>query len=548
MQKASIDSHVGVAQGTPDGTLLYNMMKMLPIAVYTCDIHGNITWYNESAAALWGRHPIPGEDLWCGSFEIFHPDGSAMTAAQTPMAQCIREQRPVNDREMIIGRPDGTRVYVHPQPQPIFDDNGTLIGAVNMVMDISEKKSKDQAIDESEGKYRALSESLAQQVEDRTATLKKSEERYFKMVEEVEDYAILLLDRDGIVLNWNKGAENIKGYAEKEIVGKHFRQFYLPHDREDGLPEKLIAEAVSNGKAMHEGWRLRKDGTKFWGYIVITALHGADGEIIGFSKVTRDLTERKIAEDQLQNYARSIEVQNEQLEEYAHITSHDLQEPLRKIHIFAGIVEENIDNKATVAANLAKIKAAASRMGILIQDILKYSKLSQKEDLFELTNLDKLIENVLSDLDQLIIEKQARIDVPPMPVISGIPVQLHQLFFNLIGNALKFSAADAHIRLSSNPLSKGEVAKFPDLDPSVNYVCFSVADNGIGFDQQYADKVFKLFQRLGDAKTGTGIGLALCKRIVENHKGSIYVESKEGLGSTFYVILPYTGPVSNNLL
>src|SRR5580704_355085 len=121
--------------------------------------------------------------------------------------------------------------------------------------------------------------------------LRKSEERYHKMIEEVEDYAILMLNREGIVQNWNKGAEKIKGYKESEIVGKSFRLFYLPEDREKKLPEKLIEEAVRNGKAIHEGWRMRKDGSKFWGSIVITALHDEERNVIGFSKVTRDLTE-----------------------------------------------------------------------------------------------------------------------------------------------------------------------------------------------------------------------------------------------------------------
>ena len=122
------------------------------------------------------------------------------------------------------------------------------------------------------------------------------EDQYHKMVEEVEDYAILMFDSRGIIRNWNKGAERIKGYTEEEIVGHHFRIFYTKEDREAGLPEKLVNEAVTNGKAVHEGWRVRKDGTTFWGSIVITALHNEDGRVIGFSKVTRDLTERKMTE------------------------------------------------------------------------------------------------------------------------------------------------------------------------------------------------------------------------------------------------------------
>src|SRR5450432_1322502 len=163
--------------------------------------------------------------------------------------------------------------------------------------------------------------------------LQRSEERYHKMIEEVEDYAILLLDKEGFIQNWNKGAEKIKGYKEEEIVGQNFRIFYLPHDREKQLPEKLIHEATINGKAIHEGWRLRKDGSQFWGSIVITALHEGN-KIIGFSKVTRDLTEIKVANDRILEYTRDLEFQNKELQQFSYAAAHDLKEPLRKIQFY----------------------------------------------------------------------------------------------------------------------------------------------------------------------------------------------------------------------
>jgi PAS domain S-box-containing protein len=137
--------------------------------------------------------------------------------------------------------------------------------------------------------------------------LRQSEERYFRMIDEVEDYAILLLDRNGNIQNWNKGAEKIKGYKENEILGKNFRIFYTKEDQDNGLPELLIDKAVKQGKALHEGWRVRKDGTRFWGSIVITALHDDQKNVIGFSKVTRDLTERKETEDRYHKMIDEVE-------------------------------------------------------------------------------------------------------------------------------------------------------------------------------------------------------------------------------------------------
>jgi PAS domain S-box-containing protein len=151
-----------------------------------------------------------------------------------------------------------------------------------------------------------------------------TEQMYHLMVGEVEDYAILMLDRDGFIQNWNKGAEKIKGYKEQEIVGKHFRVFYRRQDQEEHLPERLIEQARTTGKALHEGWRQKKDGSVFWGSILITALHDEHGEVIGFSKVTRDLTERKEAEDKLLQYARQLEAQNKELQQFAYAAAHDM--------------------------------------------------------------------------------------------------------------------------------------------------------------------------------------------------------------------------------
>jgi len=372
-----------------------------------------------------------------------------------------------------------------------------------------------------------------------TSNLKESEERYHKMIEEVQDYAILLLDRDGYIQNWNKGAEKIKGYTEKEILGKNFRIFYLDHDRENKLPEKLIEQALNTGRAMHEGLRLRKDGTTFWGSIVITALHDKDNNIIGFSKVTRDLTEKKLADDQLKLYARDIEIRNKQLEEYAYIASHDLQEPLRKIQIFAELLENNLNNEAAARKNLEKINNAARRMSSLIKDVLKYSQLSHTDEHFTDIALHKIINAIKEDYELVIDQKKAVIITKDLPVIKGLPVQMHQLFSNLISNALKFSTEKPVIEITAEKLPQEEAKNLKELNIYREYAKITFRDNGIGFEEQYRDQVFKMFKRLESDSTGTGIGLALCKKIVENHNGHITVDSVQGQGTTFTIYLPF---------
>jgi PAS domain S-box-containing protein len=454
------------------------------------------------------------------------------------MAIALKEARPVTGEEIIVECPDGKRLNVVPHPQPIFDTDGRLCGAMNMLVDVTAEREKEKALLKSERAYRLLSEDLEKIIENRTNTLKKSEERYHKMIDEVQDYAIILLDIYGNIQNWNRGAENIKGYTEQEIIGRNFSIFYRKEDNDVQLPQKLIAEASVKGKAMHEGWRVRKNGTMFWGYIVITALHDDQGNIIGYSKVTRDLTEKKQADDQLREYAHDIEFRNKQLEEFAYIASHDLQEPLRKIQTFADMLQIRIDDKEAVVANAEKIRLAAQRMSVLIKDVLKYSQLSTTENLFEDTDLNSVFNEVKGDFELLIQEKDAHLTASQLPVIKGIPIQMHQLFANLISNAVKFSDRQPNIGITAQYVSGEALNDISVPDPKQQYVKLSFQDNGIGFEPQYADHVFKLFKRLNSFKSGTGIGLALCKKIVENHAGAITVSSEPGVGTLFEIYLP----------
>lgn len=365
----------------------------------------------------------------------------------------------------------------------------------------------------------------------------QSQETYQRMIAEIQDYAILLLDTEGNVQNWNLGAQKIKGYTEQEIVGRNFRIFYLDTDRESLLPEKLINEAFTVGRATHEGWRVRKDGSTFWGLVVITAVHDADGNTIGFTKVTRDLTERKLAEDQIRNYAKDIEFRNKQLEEFAYIASHDLQEPLRKIQIFAEMLHSSLNDKETATRYAEKITASAQRMSNLIKSVLKYSQLSRTDDLYEPVDLNTVLDNVKEDYDLLIKEKNVTLSTVGLPVINAIPVQMHQLLGNLLSNAIKFSSQEPDIRITARPVLKSELDEISVADKNRAYIKIVITDNGIGFDQQYADQIFKIFKRLTD-NAGTGIGLALCKKIVENHNGHISVASELGKGTVFTILLP----------
>lgn len=429
----------------------------------------------------------------------------------------------------------------------IYDEPGRIGGVFTAV--VHSGKSVPSIEDDSAEGQMTLNDELEEKVRQRTILLemrneelKRSEERYTKMTEEVEDYAIILLDVNGTILNWNKGAQKIKGYAESEIIGRNFSIFYREEDRARDLPGTLIQTAIREGRAAHEGYRKRKDNTTFWGSVVITALHDERGKVIGFTKVTRDLTERKAAEDLIRQHASELEVKNKQLEQFAYIASHDLQEPLRKIQTFVQVLEKKFEDEALRQKYFAKINSAAKRMADLVQSVLNYSRLSQSSELWSTVDLNEIMENVLADYELLISEKDAVIKYDPLPVVAGIRPQLGQLFANLVGNSLKFSREKPIIRISWRQLTSHEIRqRLPSADISKEFIELSFSDNGIGFEQQYADKIFNIFQRLNsrDEFAGTGIGLALSKKIVENHNGCIRAKSEVGEGATFFISLPY---------
>ncbi|MDP4149736.1 MAG: PAS domain-containing protein [Bacteroidota bacterium] len=378
-------------------------------------------------------------------------------------------------------------------------------------------------------------------VEAQTEEIARQEDRYFKMIEEVEEYAILLLSKEGIIQNWNRGAEKIKGYDAAEIVGKHMRTFYPKEDQDARLPETLIEAAARNGKSMHEGWRIRKGGARFWAYVVITALHDKQGRIIGYSKVTRDLTSRKIAEDMQRSYVRQLEEKNtelasknKELESFTYIASHDLQEPLRKIRLWANRLEEENDLPLNARHVLSKINSSGERMQALIKSLLDYAHLDNSDRPREPIDLNALVREVTEEFADSLESRHASVDLSSLPEVSGIKTQIKQLFSNLISNAIKYARSDAPLLVRIRNNFNGRSG-----DGGKPYHEIVVSDNGIGFSQEYAEKIFEIFQRLeGSAAAGTGIGLAICRKILQNHGGTIRAESSPGTGTSFFIRIP----------
>lgn len=367
-----------------------------------------------------------------------------------------------------------------------------------------------------------------------------TEEQYHKMVEEVEDYAILMLDAEGYIVNWNRGAEKIKGYTEQEIVGSHFRIFYPEEDQEARLPERLMEQARTDGKAVHEGWRVRKDGTRFWGSIVITALHDDNNRVVGFSKVTRDLTERKQWEDRLREYARQLEIQNQELQQFAYMAAHDMKEPLRKIQYYHSLILEASTTPEKQITYLQRSADAASRMQGLIDDLLAFARVAEPVESFENVDLNAMVAEVWQFYRETVDRIQAELSSDLLPAIRGIPFQIRQLMVNLIGNSIKYRSPDRALRIRIMATFTGEPEMAEKTGMPRRFLKISVTDNGIGFETEQGEKIFEIFQRLHrrDQYPGAGIGLAICRKVMDNHKGYIVGRGMPGNGASFDCYFP----------
>jgi PAS domain S-box-containing protein len=506
-----------------------DILNLLPVAVYTSNKEGSINYFNEMAVKLWGYRPNLGDPLlkYCACYKIF-VDGVYISPEKSPMAIALETGQPFKDLQALVQRPDGSTFHALVTIDLIYDEENKIIGAVNAFRDVSEIRKEQGDIRDSEIYMR-------QQLE-------QSEERYHKMIEEVEDYAIILLDKNGVILNWNKGAEKIKGYKEEEIIGKNFREFYLPEDQQSGLPFKLLNEAKEKGKALYEGWRKRKDSSIFWGSVVLTALHNDLGEVIGFSKVTRDLTANKQAEDRLSEYLKQLEFKNKELEQFVYAASHDMKEPLRKIHLYNSYIASNSSNILDEKSKeyFARSIQATQRMTGLIEDLLSYSKITTIDESLETVDLNVIVDELSSFYKEEFEQKGITFERDKLPIIKAIPFQLKQLLSNLIDNSIKYKhpEREGYIRLAAEKINSKALKSTTGLFQQ--YYKITVSDNGIGFDPSYAAKIFELFQRLPTTSTvkGSGIGLAICKRIVQNHNGWIEATGKMGEGAIFSFYLP----------
>lgn len=355
--------------------------------------------------------------------------------------------------------------------------------------------------------------------------------RELKRVREALDRSaiVAITDRRGTIIHVNDKFCEISKYSREELLGQNHRILNSGHHPKEFFEE--MWRTITRGKVWENEIRNRaKDGTFYWVHTTIVPFLDQAGEPYEYVSIRFEISQRKIAEERLKIYAAKLERSNQELQNFASVAAHDLQEPLRKIMTFGDRLKKKYDGFLTEDGRdyLERMMSAAMRMRTLIDDLLSYSRVHSNARSFVKIDLNEVITDVLSDLEIRIEQTGAKLTLEKMPTIAADGSQMRQVFQNVIGNALKFHREGV----------------MPEIRVSVQEQqgkwLISVSDNGIGFDERYLDRIFTIFQRLHGRHEydGTGVGLALVRRIVERHGGSITAKSRPGEGSTFLIQLP----------
>ena len=366
---------------------------------------------------------------------------------------------------------------------------------------------------------------LEMHVEASTLELEKLQDRYELILNSAGE-GICGLDPHGKAAFVNPTVTRITGWSLAELIGKTEREIFYPNGS-DGHTESRDAN-------FGEQLFYRKDGTRFPVEFVRTKIE-ENGRQTGSVLIFKDITERKRTEENLFQKAAELARSNAELEQFAFVASHDLQEPLRKIQAFGDLLKAKLDQALGPEPReyLDRMQNASARMRTLIDDLLAFSRVIRSAEPFVPVSLTQITKEVIGDLEVRMEKNAARVEVGDLPTIEADATQMRQLMLNLIGNALKFQPPDAQplVKVQGRTVTSVSGEQFCEL---------TVQDNGIGFEERYAEKIFVVFQRLhgrGEYE-GTGVGLAVCRRITDRHQGTIVAQSKLGLGATFTVRLP----------
>ncbi|MFL5292728.1 MAG: PAS domain S-box protein [Myxococcales bacterium] len=468
-------------------------------AIFMLSPEGIIASWNEGAQRIKGY--APGEIIG-KHFSVFYPPEIVKTGiCEYELAVASAEGRFEGEGYRI--RKDGTQFWANVVITAVRDTSGKLVGYAKVTRDLTERRLREEALRESEQRVRLL-------------------------VENIRDYALFMLDPDGRVASWNVGAERINGYSAKEILGSHLSRFYPPEDVLAGKTELELRVARETGRFEEEGWRVRKDGTRFWANAILTAVRDPNGELRGFAKVVRDLTERRKADEERLRLIQAQEAVRLR-DEFLSIAAHELRTPLTALLLQLQSLEKATTYREGFAA--APLRSAR-RLAGLVEMLLDVSRIAtgRLELAKEEVDLVQLARDAIDRYSDEAKRVGSFISLEGAAVVRGRwdAMRLEQVFANLLGNALKYAAGSkVTIRVAA---SDGEVK-------------VEVADRGPGIAAEDAARVFGRFERAAPARHygGLGLGLYIARQVVEAHGGTIEVRETPGGGATFSVILPRAG-------
>ena len=595
-----------------------DLIENLPAAVYTCDAEGRILIYNKAAGSLWGRKPELGKDLWCGSWKIYNPEGNELSLDSSPMALTIKEGQPFTGEEIIIKRPDETFRNVVPYPIPIFNSAGQLSGAINMLIDISERKEAEKQESELSLRLKAIFNGTNDAVlltdnskryiqanraavrmlgytmdellllsvhdivdensEDNTLdiwnrikqderesgiiklkrkdgetiicrynatanilpglhlliltditeqkiaedALRKSEEQYRQIVE-LANEGILMIDENHVTTFVNKKMGEILEYATEEMTGKKLFDFM---DEEAKIVARKRMKAIKKGLSGNEEFKFRsKSGNYVWTYQAYAPVFDSDGNYKGSLIMVTDITERKIAKESLKQQNYELLKTNAELDRFVYSASHELRAPLMSILGLISIAkpEENDPAKMHI---LDMIQTSISRLDLFIKDIIIYSRNSRLKSENEKIEFNDLINESIENFYYMPESKKISFitEINGENNFYSDKKRIIVLLNNFISNAIKY-----HNLRQENPYIKITVNM---NDEAAN---LEISDNGKGISELHIDKIFNMFYRATEEKSGSGLGLYIVKEILEKISGTVSVKSIEGIGTTFFI-------------
>jgi PAS domain S-box-containing protein len=481
---------------------------VIDYAIYMIDVNGAITNWNKGAERIKGYRAA---DVIGRHFSMFYtPEDRQAGLPARALAAAMSEGHYESEGWRV--RKDGTRFWASAVIDPIHDDNGVHIGFAKITRDISERKAAEEALAESERQFRTL-------------------------VSGVVDYALYMLDPNGVVTSWNAGAEHIKGYTANEVIGQHFSRFYTDGDRAAGLPMRALQTAAETGRYEAEGWRVRKNGSLLWAHVVLDAIRDETGGLVGYAKITRDITEKRNAQLELQR-AHDQLVQAQKMEALGQLTggvAHDFNNLLMVVSGQAQLLRRKLADDPRAMRALDAIETSARRGEDLTRHLLSFARRQRLQPVAvsleeRLRGLRELLSASLPASVELVVDLPKRL----WPVEADVG-ELELALLNLTVNARDAMPNGGSLSLTAENLT---LKPGGGLDLDGEFVALKLADTGVGIPADILPRVFDPFFTTKEVSKGTGLGLSQVYGFAQQSGGRITVASDLGRGTTFTLYLP----------